>query len=1048
MVGCRLLARTLLLVSAGLSPSPVFAIDQPLAQMHHTAWTARDGLTGSALCLAQTTDGFLWIGTSDGLYRFDGVRFERFQPQGGALHGVSVSALHAVPDGGLWVGYSRGGATFIDKYGGIVNYSEREGMPVGKVRSIARDPDGNVWLAAVGGVARLEGNRWEKVREDWDFPHRSGWQLFVDRRGTLWVGAATPDRILYLPKGARKFRDAGLETSAFALTQAPDGDIVFSNVPGALVRALPSEPDRMGVQRTVADLPTQVLTVDRHGALWIGGYDIVRLPPGSWQGQQPDSRTPPSIERFTKAQGLTGTIVSDVLEDREGNLWVATEGGLDRFRYRNLSWEQHRERAVSVTLVSGSDGDVWALSNAQPWLMRVQDRKAEPRAPDALVRGYRTGDDTILLTGEEAVWRWADGRFVPLDPPDVVRARRFRFHVISATSDRSGRLWLAINGLGEFCYDKGVWTFVEVLPGHSDLTAVAAHTDADDRVWLAYRNEVAAVKDGGVRVYADRDGLAIGAPVALGGRDRQIWVGGERGLAFLKDDRFHTVDVEGGGFGPVTSVIVPANDGVWLGAGAGIVHIPESQVSALLRDPAHRVKYDVLDLVSDLPEPLRTNSSTATAPFAVEGSDGVLWFVTMHGVARVDRGRIFRNPTPPPVVIQSMVADNRLYPPRDTVALPALTKTIRIDYTALSLSIPERVKFRYRLEGWETEWHDAEGRRSAFYTELKPGTYGFRVLASNNDGVWNDVGATLAFTVAPAWFQTAWFGALVVTSVCGLLLAFYRFRVRQIAAQLTVRFSERLDERTRLARELHDTMLQSVLGSKMLVDSALTGPANLERMRGAIEEVATWLAQAVEEGRAALNSLRTSTVEVNDLAAAFEKAAVSPLKPESMTVSVTVKGTAQDLQPMVGDEIYRIGDEAMRNAWRHSGGTHVDLEIEYALDLTLRISDDGAGIDPSIMDGGREGRFGLRGMRERAARIGSTLTIASSPAGTRITLVVPGRVVFRTDIRANTAAGPPTGSAAAHTAAGPPTGSLRRARAVTFPKAGELVDASIDDAAT
>jgi signal transduction histidine kinase len=331
------------------------------------------------------------------------------------------------------------------------------------------------------------------------------------------------------------------------------------------------------------------------------------------------------------------------------------------------------------------------------------------------------------------------------------------------------------------------------------------------------------------------------------------------------------------------------------------------------------------------------------------------------------------------------------------VELPALTKSLRIDYTGLSLSIPERVKFRYRLEGWESEWHDAGTERTKSYTQLGPGTYGFRVIASNNDGVWNETGKTLAFTVAPAWFQTLAFKVLVGLSIGALVLLLYRLRVRQVSAALSARFDARLAERTRLARELHDTLLQTVQISKMTADDALDSAPDPERLRLVVQQLSEWLSQAVSEGRAALNSLRTSTVEVNDLADAFRRAANSTIKPETLAASVNVRGRSRDLHPIVRDEIYRIGYEAIRNACAHSRGTRLEIRLEYTSDLTLVVADDGIGIDPAVSEKGKDGRFGLRGMRERAAAVEGTLTVVSSGAGTSITLVVPGRAVFRSD---------------------------------------------------
>jgi signal transduction histidine kinase len=373
----------------------------------------------------------------------------------------------------------------------------------------------------------------------------------------------------------------------------------------------------------------------------------------------------------------------------------------------------------------------------------------------------------------------------------------------------------------------------------------------------------------------------------------------------------------------------------------------------------------------------------------------MLWFATRNGFARIDPTRLTRNPLPPPVIIRSMTADERSISTYGHPRLPALTKDLRFDYTALSLTIPERVRFRYRLEGTNQDWQNAGTGRQAFYRDLSPGKYRFRVLASNNDGVWNLTGAALEFTIAPAWYQTAWFRALCIAAGAWLIWAMYRWRVRQIAAAMGARFDERLAERTRLAGELHDTLLQTIQASKMVADDALDQPADAVRLRCTVERLAEWLGRATEEGRAALNALRTSTAQRNDLAEALRRVTEDPTVPDSMQVALVVAGAPRPMHPIVQEEIYRIGFESIRNACAHSKGTRLDIELHYARDLVLRIADDGKGIDAEVADKGKAGHFGLRGMRERAARIGGKLTLVSSATGTEITLSVPGKVIFR-----------------------------------------------------
>jgi signal transduction histidine kinase len=306
------------------------------------------------------------------------------------------------------------------------------------------------------------------------------------------------------------------------------------------------------------------------------------------------------------------------------------------------------------------------------------------------------------------------------------------------------------------------------------------------------------------------------------------------------------------------------------------------------------------------------------------------------------------------------------------------------------------VRFRYKLENHDVAWQEPGTRRQAFYNDLRPGNYRFHVIACNNDGVWNNAGAILDFSIAPAWYQTNWFRVLCVVSGFLIVAVLYRLRVRQIARSIGVRFDERLAERTRMARDLHDTFLQTIQGSKLVADDALDDPGDPVRMGRAMEKLSKWLGQATQEGRAALNSLRTSTTEANDLAQALQRATEDFPLPSSMAVTFTVVGDAKRMHPIVRDEIYRIGYEAIRNACVHSSASQLEVELTYGQDLALRVSDNGVGTDSEVADLGKDGHFGLQGMRERAVRVGGRFTLVSSPSsGTEIKLIVPGGIVFQ-----------------------------------------------------
>jgi signal transduction histidine kinase/ligand-binding sensor domain-containing protein len=974
-----------------------FALDphQPLEHLYHTSWSARQGVSGNVTALAQTTDGYLWVGTTDGLLRFDGISFQQYQPETGSLMAASVSALMAVPGDGLWVGFDRGGASFI-RDGRVTNYSDLDGFPVSTVRCFARDRTGAVWAAVVGGFARLEGRRWRKIEADWNYPRDAAWALVVDRDGTLWV--ATGREIVFLPEGEKRFRSTGIQVGEVStLTEAPDGAIWCYDRQIKKFRAFRHDGGETTEIFPDTDSPPNSALFDRDGALWLGsGGGVSRV---TFQDRVPDPGFKPAAERFTEAQGLSNQNVEVILEDREGNIWTGTDGGLDRFRHRNVTWFPLRGGPFS--LVAGPDGDVWAGSRGESFpLVRVKDRKPVVEGPTDVFTAYRDPDGTNWFSGNHTLLHWQNGRFVKMAVPEQVERLSLsstpagRIVASAITKDRSGNLWVAFGGSGEFRLRDGIWTFVQILPDHPDWSAGFAFTDSADRIWLYWGDRIARYDHGNVRVFDAKDGLDVGPPNIIAERNQEIWVGGESGLTFLQGERFHTVhSAEPGGFISVTGLVVTRDGGLWLSTGSGIVHITGSEVESVLRNPEHKIAFELFDLVSDLPEPIQRKDDVY-APAAVQADDGTIWFATRNGAVKLDPDHIYRNPLAPPVSIRSVIADNKVYSAFSSAALPPLTKTLEIEYAGLSLSIPERVRFRYRLEGWDKDWHEAGTRREAVFTHVGPGHYSFRVTACNNDGVWNEEGATLGLAVAPAWYQTDLFLALCLAAGFVTLWLLYRLRLRQVAKAIGARFDERLAERTRIARDLHDTFLQTIQGSKLVADDALDPSTDPVRMRRAMEQLSVWLGRATDEGRAALNSLRTSTKQRNDLADAFRRAMEECRLQSPIAPSFSVVGNPSEMHPIVRDEVYRIGYEAIRNACVHSQGTQLQVELTYGHDLALRVSDNGVGIDPEVAGRGKLGHFGLEGMRERAARIASKLTLVSSTSGTEIKLIVPGAVIY------------------------------------------------------
>jgi len=393
-------------------------------------------------------------------------------------------------------------------------------------------------------------------------------------------------------------------------------------------------------------------------------------------------------------------------------------------------------------------------------------------------------------------------------------------------------------------------------------------------------------------------------------------------------------------------------------------------------------------------------------PAVGKSPDGRLWFVSDTVLQVIDPSRLRRNRIPPPVYVEDVRADGKDYSPSARVGLPPHSRDVEISYAGLSFTTPQKVRFRYRLDGRDGEWQDAGTRRQVFYSDLPPGQYRFHVMASNNDGVWNEAGATLDFSIAAAYYQTAWFRSGVVVAMLALVWALYQFRVRQLAHEFNVRLEERVNERTRIARDLHDTLLQSFHG----VMFRLQGAANVlpERPLEAKQRLETALEQgthAIREGRDAVQGLRASTTVTNDVAVALstlgEELAATQTNDAytgAPRLDVAIEGTPRDLRPIVRDDIYRIGSEALRNAFRHARARRIEVEIRYEdRRFQLRVRDDGRGIDGAALDAERIKHFGVGGMRERSELIGGQLEVWSEAGmGTEVALTIPAAAVYAT----------------------------------------------------
>lgn len=977
-----------------LLSSPAFALDagRALRQLHHTAWRAGDGAPSQISALAQTADGYLWVGSARGLFRFDGVRFEPYEPPAGvSLPSYNIYTLMATSDGGLWVSFRPSGLGFL-KDGRLTVFTKPEELPRSQVYCFARDFDGRIWAGTHDGLALRDGSRWVDIGHDWDFTPRRIRTLFVDREGTLWV--VTDETVVYLPRGSKVFQATGMRLTGAVPRMAQAGDGRMWVAETSRVRPVPAAGRDSGAATPELRFDVQELLFDREGSLWIthpGGVRRVRFPEQlkSGEGMRDDGR----VESLDEGDGLSGDMANNLLEDREGNIWVSTVKGLDRFRHSHLVPLGLPHGHQRLTLLAGEGGEVWAGSATGRPLLRLRDGEVVVESIARQVSSvYRDPGGDVWWGCSGGILRQRKGQFEFFPQPGGT-PKDWVWEIIRSADD--GGLWVGLGDVGLVHFKDGRWTNRAVPVGLPERVPSATHHDRAGRIWLGYTENRVYLLDGDrVRGFTREDGIEIGRIRVIRGRGPHFWFGGELGLALFRDGRFRTVAVAGGEpLGTVTGIIETADGGLWLNEMRGVVRIPPEEARRVLEDPNHAASFQRFDFLDGLRGAMQMNWTSSTA---IEGGDGRLWFVTDNGLVWIDPARLVKNNVPPPVLIRSVIAGEERYAPSDNLELRAGTKAIRIDYTALSLSVPERVRFRYKLEGADASWQDVGARRQAFYTNLPPGRYRFRVIACNNDGVWNEEGAALAFHIAPAFYQTYWFLLLCTAGAACLTWGAHRWRVRRVAARLDLQFRERLAERTRIAQDLHDTLLQGFFSASMQLhaaDSQLPSDSPAKPQVGRVIEL---MGQVIEQGRRAVGGLRSDRRAALNLEEAFSRVRQELSVQDTTAFGVEVEGEPRPLHPVIWDEVFLIGQEALVNAFRHSGAAGIKVRVGYTgHHLRVSVSDDGSGIDAGLLRSGREGHWGIAGMRERAERIGGRLKFQSHPgAGTRVELTVPGHVAF------------------------------------------------------
>ncbi|WP_263357897.1 sensor histidine kinase [Acidicapsa ligni] len=733
--------------------------------------------------------------------------------------------------------------------------------------------------------------------------------------------------------------------------------------------------------------------IDKTGTMWVFNMNkTMRLSIDEGSNAEPD------VRQFRPIQTFGRVMPRSILVDHEGHIWMADTDGLHRFSYTPLRQLRLKSQAIFPAIAPSVKGAIYVAVSTPQGLAPIYQTK---RSGLELVRGfgdaiqciYKAPDGSTWF-GNSSLWHLRDGKLVQTFRPS--RLRPINTYVEEMTADRQGNLWVTFNQGGLYRLSNDSWTRIDESSGLPSRVPVIEYTDDDGYIWFGFtKSRLARFRDGKTDNFGPSDGLDIGIITAIQVSKGDVWVGGELGLVHFDHGRFHRLNaVNPENLRGISGIIRMPNGDLWLNGLSGIVHIQAKELQLSIADNTHRLTGQRFSREDGL---FGYAPQIAPLPSAIQSSDGRLWFSTTKGVFWLDPSHAVKPTFKPLVNIRSITADGK----RQTVGSPLLlaagTSNVRIEYDAVNLSEPESVHYRYKLQGNGADWQNADELTFVSYLNLHPGAYTFQVEATDNNGIWSESPTSLTMRILPAFYQTWWFLPLVALVALLCIYSAFRIRIEQNAKQVRVQYATQLMERTRVARELHDTFMQTVQASKLAVDEARKPSTTLAMNRALdLEQLSGWLGQATEEGRAALNSLRAASADECDLPEALRRA-IEECKMQRITKSTfAVTGDMRETHPAVRDEIYRIAYEAISNAYAHSKASHLRVRLMYTHDLTISIIDDGIGIDPMVAEKGKDGHFGLQGMRERVAHIKGKLTIASSSqTGTEITVSVPGRIVFR-----------------------------------------------------